>query len=183
MTEPTKTNEDLEKIVDEVKPYFEAKSTIRSIAVFLITNYPDLTQDQMATVVQLVKHRFGLHADTSGSCIGWYKQDMKKQDNSEGMKSAFLIYLGTLPEKEKNDLLLNLARKYQDILVKTASAADLEKHMPIQDVPEIRPTKEQVAVQRSNAKAKETTIKVAPVVAPVEVAEINPVKLAKTAYK
>lgn len=161
-----KSNEkhwDPEVVVDEIIHHFNQNTTVRTIATFLIVNKPycnELTHDQMADVVQRIKHRFGLLSKTTGSSIAWYKQDMKKRGNHEELRSSFTAHFQTLPEKEKEKIMLDLAERNINELIRSADVQDLEKYIPIKDDPTKKPTETQVAAARqSKGKEKETNQK------------------------
>jgi len=149
-----------EALADILKDNFNLKSTTRSMAIYMITNNKmGLTQDQIATVVQLIKHSFGQMCNTSGSCIAWYKQDMRKKGNSEGIKSSFTSYLRTLKEQTRNKILINLANKHLDTLIKVADSEKLEKYISIKDIVEVKPTRTQIKVAKQEIEATETIAK------------------------
>jgi len=147
-------------VAEQIKDNFTPQSTVRSIATHLIVNKPwcdELTHDQIADVVVYVKHLFGQQAKTTGSSIAWYKQDMKKKGNHEELRSTFAAHLQTLAPDEREQILIDLAKKNIIDLVKAADVEDLEQYIPVEDKPEKKPSEAQVAAARRNkGKAKET---------------------------
>lgn len=142
--------EQIEQIAIEITPHFTSSSTVREIAVYLLANYSDqLTHDEMASVVQLVKAKFGLKAQTSGSCIAWYKRDIKLKGNSEELKGVFRKYLNSLAKEEQAKILLEIALRHPNKLIESISDAELTAYLPVNDEnPNAIPTEEQQEVAR-----------------------------------
>lgn len=102
------------------------QTTCKDISLMLINNEPQLTQSQMAEVVQLVKDAHGdPNCKTSSKCIAYYKTQQKKAGPGSQVKFEFRKEFHKLSDKEQKKILLALADKHFDALIKAASIEDL----------------------------------------------------------
>jgi len=111
--------------VEKYSKLFNVKSTVVEVANYLIVYEPTLTAVKTAELVQMIFESYGLKVKTTAGCISWYKNELRKADNTSADRIAFKKAIDDMPDKEKNKILLSLARQYTDILVKAIPANEL----------------------------------------------------------
>lgn len=116
----------MKTLIEKYSKQFKPAATIREIAEYLILEEPSLTANKIADLVVAIKHEHGQKADTSGACISWYKNKMKLKTNDVQIRVDFQKYIQTLSKKEQDKILIELAAKHIDTLIKVAKPEDLQ---------------------------------------------------------
>jgi len=128
----------MDKLVKKYSSQFNANSTVKVVAETLIVNhmfddYQDgvkLTANQAADLVQMIFEKYGLTTKTTSQCISWYKNKMKQQDSKSKIRVQFKNYVDSLDKKSRDKILLELATKYQDTLLKQLNEKDMKIAQP-----------------------------------------------------
>lgn len=116
----------MKTLIEKYSKQFKTTATIREIAEYLILEEPTLTANKIADLIVAIKHEHGQKAETSGACISWYKNKMRLKSNDVQIRVDFTKYISTLDDKTKNKILIELATKHIDALIKVAKPEDLK---------------------------------------------------------
>jgi len=113
-------------LIEKYSQQFKATATVREIAEYLIITETALTANKIADLVVNIKASHGLQCNCSGACISWYKNKMKTKSSDVKTKVDFQKYIQTISKKEQDKILLELATKHLDTLIKVAKVEDLK---------------------------------------------------------
>ena len=114
------------ELVEKYSLLFSANNTVVDVSEYIITNEPNLTAVKKAELVVNIFATYGKTVKTTAACINWYKDKMKKKGINNSIKIVFKNHLNTIDENKKNSILLDLALKYQDILITQLTPEDME---------------------------------------------------------
>jgi len=121
----------MKKLVEKYSSIFNKDSTIVQVANYLILDEElNITANAMAELVQMIFESYGLQVKTTGQCISWYKNKLRKDNSKAKVQVEFKKYLESCNQKDKNKVLLDLANKYQDELIKCLKDEDMKIEQP-----------------------------------------------------
>jgi hypothetical protein len=110
----------MKELTKKYAAQFKPAATVKEIAEYIILEESQLKDSQKAELVRNIKEAHGLECDCSTACISWYKNKMKNKSEESQARVDFQKFILSAPKQVRDKILIELANKHVDKLIKIA---------------------------------------------------------------